>query len=294
MPPPAVPYRGLATTPDWTTPMNLPDPFVDSSVGQIHQSLDGRSGSEDHAMPDYSLSITPASGRNISGTSNPNRKALVLMAPISHEQSETVSIATSVGKDGTSGTYAPGDDRRSSSVTSDAPTVVTKPSAAAEARLASRGQRHGRQTTFKGRAKSTNRKKPDVSMKSRFSEDAGESQNMLDDKVDTNPAANIRGEKEGRGSDVEAKQRATSTDPSVQAKKENTRTVNDTRATASEGKRKRVLTVPENAVRAKAREVQSSPTRQASSKVSQGGGRFANVVDLTVDNAPLRVLRNLR
>lgn len=134
-------------------------------------------------------------------------------------------------------------------------------------------------------------------MKSRLAEGAGESQDLLDDTVHTKPADDIQGQKEGGGSDFEAKRRGTSTGPSVQAKKENARMVNDMRATASEGKRKRVLTVPENTGRAKAREVQSSPTRQTSSRVRQGG-RCAIVVDHTVDNgsvkAPLQVLKNVQ
>jgi len=299
MPPPAVPDRRLAKTPDWTTPMNLPDPFIENRVGHRYRSFGSRTGSEDLSMLDYSHSITSAGSRNVSATNNTNQKALVLMASISHERSDTVSNVTGVRKDGTSGTFAPGDDGRCSKVTSDAHTVVTKPSAAAAARIAPRGQRHGGQTSFKGPTKLTNRKKSsDVSIKSRLPEDAGETQDVLHDKAHTKPAGSIQGKSAGKGSDFEAKQQETSTAPRVHAKRENARMVNDTRATASEGKRKRVLTVPENSVPAKVREVQSSPTRQAPKKMSQGGRTAITIRDLTIEDgvvkAPLQVLRNVQ
>ena len=296
--PPAVPDRDLGVSPDWNTPMNLPDPFIDSGVGRRDHSFGRRFGSEDLSMPDYSTAITPPGSHNMLGMNTASQRAAVSMGPTAHVQSETVGNATTIRKDGTSGTFVPGDDRRDSNVASDTSNVVSKASAAAEAKVASRPQRHGRRLFLKGPAKLTNRKKADVGMTSRLSEDASESHDMLDDQVPTKPAGSIKGKKEGRGNEIEAKAPPSSTGQNALLKKENARMADAARATMSaEGKRKRDLTVSENAVPTKAREVHSSPTKKTSRKVSQGGRSATAAEDLVVDdgaaNAPLKVLENV-
>lgn len=274
--------------------MNLPDPFIDHSVGHRYRGFGGRSASDDLSMPDYPDSITAASSRDISGTNAANQKAANLMGPGGHEQSDTVSNTIGVRKDGTSGTFAPGEDRRSSNVGAETLSMGTKPSAPAEAKVAF----YGRKGFAKGRGKWSKRKKSNGSTKPRLAEEATESQDKHDANVNTQPAGNIKGKKEGKDSDLEVKQPEASTDPSVHAKKENARMANDTRSTASEGKRKRILTVQELAVSPKIREVQSSPTRRTSRKVSQGGRSATTVDDVAVEEgavkAPLQVLENVQ
>lgn len=291
---PAMPDRPLARTPDWNTPMNLPDPFIDNTVGQGQPSFCRRSGSVDRLMLDYSRSTTPSydpeSGRIIQR----NRKALSSTAPTSHEQSGMTTNAISVRKDGTSGTFAQGTDGSHSNSTTNAPTVVSKLSAAAEAWVAPRGPRHGGQTSWKGRTKSANRKVSDVSMKSLLSEDVGGSEDTVDDNINVQPAGSIKGKRGGRGNDPEAKQPEISTKPRAPAKKENARSAINTRATVSEGKRKRDSTVSENEVADKGGDVRSSPTKQVLRKASQGGRSAVIVHDLTGDESPAKAPLQVR
>ena len=298
MPPPAVPGRGhLLKDNDWTTLPTMPDPFLDNGQGQGYQNFTRRSGSEDLSMPDYSHSITPASSRNISGSNNMHRKGAPVTEPAADEQYDMLLNAITPPKDGTCGTFAPANSRRSSTVPTSAPQFVTRPSVAAEARVASYTQRHGRSVSVKAPAKSAHRETSDVSMKSRFSEGAAESQDTGAGKIYTKPAGSIKGKKEGRGSDFEAKQREISTDPSGRNKKENAKTGSGTSATLSDGKRKRNLTVPDVPAAAKLEDVQSSPTRKISRKEGHGGHPVATVDDLTDDDvavkAPLQALENV-
>lgn len=215
------------------------------------------------------------------------------MGPVSHEQADTVSNTIGVRKDGTSGTFAPRNDRRSSNVGAETLNMGTKPPAGAETKVGF----YSRKGSAKGRGKWTKRKKSNGSTKPQLAEESGESQDTHDANVNTKPAGNIQGKKEGKNSDLEVKQPETSTDPSVHAKKENARMGDDTRCTVSEGKRKRNLTVQELAASPKIREVQSSPTRRTSRKVSQGGRSATAVDDIAVEEgaakAPLQVLENV-
>ncbi|KAI9855628.1 MAG: hypothetical protein M1830_006452, partial [Pleopsidium flavum] len=280
MPPPAVPGRGpLLKDPYWSAPPSMPDPFLDNSQGPSYESFAGRSGSEDLSMPDYSHSITPASSRNISGSNNMHRKPPSVTEPIGDDQYDMLINVISPRKDGMSGTFAPANTRRSSTVST--PNIVTRPSAAAEARAASYAQGHSRTVSFREPGPSTNRQTSDISMKSRYSEGAVESEGITEVNIHSKPAGSVKGKKEGRGSDLGAKQREISTDPIGRSKKENAKGTGGSPSTLSESKRKRTLTVSETKIMVKDGDVQSSPTRKVSRRESHGAQPVITIDDLT-------------
>lgn len=274
----------------------MADPFLDNFQGPGYRSFAGRSGSEDLSMPDYSHSITPASSRNISGNNTMHRKPPSITEPIGDDQYDMLINAISPRKDGTSGTFAPANTRRSSTVST--PNIVTRPSAAAEARAASYAQGHSRTVSIREQGPSANRETSDISMKSRYSEGAVESEDITDVKIHRKPAGSVKGKKEGRGGDLEAKQREISTDSIGRSKKENAKSIGGSPTTLSDAKRKRPSTLSETKITVKGGDVPSSPTRKISRKESHGPHPVITIDDLTdedvVIRTPLGMLENVR
>lgn len=232
-------------------------------------------------MPDYSHSITPASSRNITGSNHGKGKAT---EPAADEHYATLVKAMSARKDGTSGTFAPANTRNSSTVSVAPPAqTATKPSAAAEARAASYSGRRARIASAKDRTASTNRLSSDVSMKSRFSEAATETQDVAaaETKALANPAESVKGKKEGKAGEAAGKQRETSA----------------TTAT-TDAKRKRtppaaVAGAAADAVTPKAANENRSPTRKVSRK-DGNVGQDAEVKDADSSaKGPLQVVENV-
>lgn len=276
----------------------MPDPFLQNREEREYQLVAARSGSEDVLMPDYSHSNTPSSSRNISGSHNMHRKLPSLTQPFYDDQYDLLVDALSARKDGTSGTFAPANTRISST---SAPNVASRSSAAAEAMPTSCSQRHGsRSATLPKSGPSVNRKPSDISMPSLFSEGTVVLQDLIDGKIPTKPAGNVKGKKEGRGSDIDARQREISTDSVGRTKKGSARKTKGSpkSLSLSDAKRKRILTSSENTPLAKATDALSSPTRKMSRMESPGAHVIINVDDITDEEemarTPLGIMENVR
>ena len=141
-------------------------------------------------------------------------------------------------------------------------------------------------------------------MKSGFSEDQVESKEQRDTKIHLRPARQVKGRKEGRGSDeILSNGRGKSLNGCVcQGQKENTKATVETTVVISDGKRKRADTVSGSGAPASIDDeeeaINSSPTRKPSRK-QQRGPLSGNVVhdssiEGTTARSPLNTLDNVQ
>lgn len=300
MAPPALPAQGsdLRNT-QWLPLSTMHDPFVEAGLSVYRPWC---SSTEDQSMPDYSDTTTSASSRNITNIiMNNNSVANVLGIEIPHEQDsfDDMLNTSSPDKDGLSGYYAPANSRASSATNT--PAIRTKPSALAEARIASYPQEHTRAVSITVREPppAVNRQTSDVSMGSRFSDENGAFNVSLDSKIQGKPSGDIKGRKEGKGNELEIPHKGLKKVSARSANQSEAKEVKPSKKTCENGsvvsdsKRKRSVRIapPED------EGTGSSPSRKVSKTGKYGNSFIAALDDAKGEGgrtrAPLCLVENL-
>lgn len=252
----------------WNSVTQMPDPFVEGTRHFMHNQYAARSTKSDLSMPDYSHSITPSSSRNATNEFRANTTATGAVQ--NHEAifGDLLPLF-SAHDDGASGVVAPANTRVSSAANT--PPIPSRPSAAAEARAASYSKERSRAVSITTKDVPSKPREPsDVSMKSQFSEDQASSKDIADVKLHTKPASEVKGRKEGRAGELDVpshlqKRSSNSSIGSTGSKKENGTTRITTTIVLSDGKRKRVSTIPRLPSKDE-EDLSSSPTVKAAKK----------------------------
>ncbi|MCJ1374044.1 hypothetical protein MMC20_005274 [Loxospora ochrophaea] len=296
-PPPAPNLRSDVKEPDWSLPSVI-DPFVEHVPSFVPSRRIGRSSDEE--MPDYSRPLTPASSRNTDwgGLSRPS-------SALQNSSCQLEELTNALDSRNTVSNETVGLAKSKVSSAANTPPIQTRPSAAAEARAASYPQMSTRTVSLTSKdLLLATRDSSDTSMKSGFSEDQVESKEQRDTKIHLRPARQVKGRKEGRGSDeILSNGRGKSLNGCVcQGQKENTKATVETTVVISDGKRKRADTVSGSGAPASIDDeeeaINSSPTRKPSRK-QQRGPLSGNVVhdssiEGTTARSPLNTLDNVQ
>ena len=279
-------------TPAWSSTMPMPDPFVESGRRYGRSHYGERSNESDQSMPDYSQSITSASSRNPTNDF-PTQVRSVTTAQHRGAVFEDLIPIFSSRNDGMSGVAAPANTRVSSAANT--PQIHSRPSAAAEARVASYTHERSRAISITTKdAPPKTRETSDISMKSQFSEKSIGLKDGAELKQPHKPASEVKGRKEGRASELNvqnqvAKKASRSSIRTSGGNKENTTTTVTTTIVLSDGKRKRASTGAGLRMTAKDEEaLGSSPTRKVSKVQAIQGTLESSASDSEQSNTPNR------
>ena len=258
--------------PRW--PGTMPDPFIESDRLWLNNRRSGNNSLEDQLMPDYSRSITPASSHHSNNEFTIHSRRPSGMASNDHHSWDEFLRNPPPQDHVASGTFAPANTRVSSAANT--PPIQTRPSAAAEARVASYTQVHSRAVSVgsKDQQQGNTRQNSDISMKSRFSEDQVASKDQSENKVLTKISGDVKSKKEGKtpepGTANNQLRKVSSKASITGSDKENSKvtvTAIAASVTLSDGKRKRANTNPgAKTVYNRPDEFDSSPTRKVLKK----------------------------
>ena len=284
--------------PDWASAMPMSDPFVESSR-YMNRRYGNRSNESDQPMPYYSRSITPASMHNAPHHMQTHFRPITAL----HNEAifNDVESIFNTQNNTLSGVIAPAHTRVSSAANT--PPIQSRPSAAAEARAASYTSTHERSRAISITTKDAPpkpRKPSDISMKSQFSKEQPGTKPTAKVRPYLKPATELKGRKEGRGSEqLEAyslfqKRASKSSIKTSGSGKENTTATVTTTVVLSDGKRKRASTASEIQLSAKDEEaLGSSPTGKVSKKMGSPGADIESPETLTVTRVPLEEVSNV-
>ena len=298
-PPVQTDFRYNNRAPDWASGIPMQDPFVEGSR-YTNRRYGNRSNESDQPMPDYSRSITPASLHNVPHDTQTQSRSITTL----HNEAifNDVESIFNAQNNTLSGVVAPANTRVSSAANT--PPVPSRPSAAAEARAASYTSAHERSRAVSITTKDAPpkpREPSDISMKSQFSEDQSSVKLTADAKPHPRVATEVKGRKEGKGSEqleayplIQKKASRSSIKTSGNGKENTTATVTTT-VVLSDGKRKRASTASGIQLSAKDQEaLESSPTKKFSKTMGSSAAGIEAVEGLAVARAPLGEMDNLR
>ena len=285
-------FRYNNHAPDWASAIPMQDPFVESSR-YMNRRYGNRSNESDQPMPDYSRSITPASLHNAPHDMQTQpRSTTALHNEAIFNDAESIFNAQN---NPLSGVVAPANTRVSSAANT--PPIQFRPSAAAEARVASYTSTHERSRAVSITTKDAPpkpRETSDISMKSQFSEDQPVTKPTAEAKPHPKLATEVKGRKEGKGSEqletyplIQKRASKSSIKTSGNGKENTTATVTTT-VVLSDGKRKRTSTASGIQLSAKDEEaLGSSPTGRVSKKMGSPAAETESPEILAVARALL-------
>lgn len=299
MPPPAR-RSVLINDCSWAPNPQMQDPFIDKHRHQAPREWGTRVSTSDDSMPDYSHSITPRSSRDHSLQEMQGTHGGSFL----QHDSQFEELMASLSPANPNGTQAPPTTRVSSA--SNSPPTANRSLGGPDLKAGSfPGQARSVSMTTREAPPRSARDMSDVSMKSRFSDKSSVSEPQAAEgehghsRVRRTPASEVKGRKEGRGSESDLLAPPSRQTGTVKRRpKSTTNDGDEMSAGTGEIKRKREsVGSMSNLLSEQSEGAGSSPSRKISKMVSKdnlGSAAARTIAQEDTNRAPLSTLENIQ